>query len=588
LVPEGKALSTGFSVDEFPQTGMAYALAAFPRGQEPAPLEQQVRSVLTAYLKNGFPEELVDAARRQEATAAELKKNSVSGLAMAWSQAVAVEGRNSPEDDLQAIQRVTAADVNRVARQYLKLDQTVTAILTPVPSGKPISSAPVGGRESLAINSGKSNVALPDWAARALNRLSIPPSTLKPVASTLTNGIRLIVQPESVSHTVSVYGHIENNADVEAPAGQEGVSDLLEELFSYGTTSMDRLAFQKALDDIGAVESAGTRFSLEVLTAQFDRGVKLLAGNELHPALPEPAFNIVRRQLASAVEGRLESPGYLTERAFRQLLVPPDDPTLREATPQTISPLTLSEVRQYYQRVFRPDLTTIVVMGEITPEKARAVVEKYFGAWTATGPKPPTTLPPVPLNKASATQVPDSSRMQDSVRLGETLGLVRSSPDYYALELGNHVLGGGFYATRLYRDLRENGGLVYNVSSEFEMGKTRGRYEVQYACDPMNVFQARAIVERDLKQMQSTPIGPEELQQAKAMLLREIPLSESSVSRIAGAFLTRTTLDLPLDEPTRAAHKYLSLTAEDVKTAMAKWIRVSDLVQVTQGPPPKL
>jgi zinc protease len=253
-----------------------------------------------------------------------------------------------------------------------------------------------------------------------------------------------------------------------------------------------------------------------------------------------------------------------------------------------VSLLSSQDVRNYYQHVLRPDLTTIVVMGEITPEKALEVVRRYFGEWKASGPKPPTTLPPVPLNKDSFTVVPDTSRVQDIVILGEVLGLTRSNTDYYALELGNHVLGGGFYATRLYRDLRESGGLVYNVSSSFEIGKSRGLYVVRYACDPQNVFEARAIVERDLERMQLTPVTPQELRQAKAMLLREIPLSESSIDRIAAGLISRTTEGLPLDEPILAARRYLRLTAEGVKAAFVKWLRVSDLVQVTEGPAPKL
>jgi zinc protease len=587
LVPAGKALSTGFSLNGLPKTGLGYAVAAFPKGEDGTSLQKQMRDVLAVYLKNGFPAELVEAAKRQELTAAELQKNSVSGLAMAWSQAIAIEGKNSPDDDLKAIERVTAADVTRVARQYLSLDNAVIAILTPQPSGQPVSSSPVGGRESLAPKE-ITSVALPQWAEKTLSRISVPASTLNPVVSTLPNGIKLIVQPEAVSHTVSVYGHVENNPDLEAPAGQEGVSDLLERLFSYGTVGLDRLSFQKALDDIGAEESAGAGFSLQVLAAHFDRGVELLADNELHPALPEQAFTTVQPQLAAAVKGQLDSPGYLTDRAFHKLLFPDRDPTLRQSTPATISASSIQDVRNYYQRVFRPDLTTIVVMGQITPGKAREVVQKYFGDWKASGPKPPTTLPPVPLNKPSFTVVPDTSRVQDIVILGEVLGLTRSNPDYYALELGNHVLGGGFYATRLYRDLRENGGLVYNVSSSFEVRKSRGLYVVRYACDPQKIFEARGIVERNLKDMQREPVTPQELRQAKAMLLREIPLSESSISRIAAGLISRTSEDLPLDEPTLAARRYLRLSAAEVKAAFVKWLRVKDLVQVTEGPAPKL
>ena len=171
--------------------------------------------------------------------------------------------------------------------------------------------------------------------------------------------------------------------------------------------------------------------------------------------------------------------------------------------------------------------------------------------------------------------------------LAETLGLNRANPDYYALQLGNHVLGGAFYATRLYQGLREKSGLVYYVASSFEVGQSRAIYTVNYACDPKNVFRARDIVEQNLKKMQMTPVTPQELHQAKALLLREIPLSEASVDSIAQGLIYRASHDLPLDEPTRAAHQYLKLNAEQVQAAFAKWVRPNDLVQVTEGPTPK-
>lgn len=586
LVPAGKALSTDFSLDTLPKASLGFAAAAFPKGADGNALRSRVRAVLAGYLKNGLPEDLVEASKRQEITAAELQKNSVSGLAMAWAQAVAIEGRNSPDDDLNAIRRVTAADVNRVARQYLDLNTTVTGILTPQPSGQPVSSTPVGGRESLAQNE-ITPEALPAWAAKILSNISIPSSAVNPVVSLLPNGIRLIVQPETVSQTVSVYGEIENNEDLESPPGQEGVSDALRELFSYGTTTLDRLAFQRALDEIGAQESAGASFALQVLATHFERGVQLLADNELHPALPEQAFATVRPQLAAVTAGELQSPEYLAGRALDKLLFPEGDPTQRQATPKTISGLSISAVRDYYQRVFRPDLTTIVVIGNVTPERAKDVIQRSFGAWHAQGAKPPTVLPPVPANQPGFTVVPDASRVQDNVTLAETLGLNRSDPAYYALQLGNHILGGAFYATRLYRDLRENGGLVYNVSSTFEMSKSRALFMIRYACDPQNVFETRGIVERDLKAMQTSPPRADEVRQAQAMLLREIPLSESSIDRISAGLLSRTKLGLPLDEPTRAARSYLRLTAADVQAAFERWLRVSDLVQVTEGPTPK-
>jgi zinc protease len=586
LVPEGKALYAGFTLSPLPKAGLGYAVAAFPKGADPSSLVKEVRKVLEEDAQKGFPADLVEAAKRNQLTQAELKKNSVFGLAMAWSQALAVEGRSSPEEGVKAIQKVKVSDVNRVARKYLNLDHAVVAILTPEPSGKPVPAQAHQAVESFTPKE-TGPAKLPDWAEKSLSRLSVPASKVNPQITALPNGLKLMVQPESVSNTVSVYGHVKNTPDLEAPQGKEGVDQILNQLFSFGTTLLDRLAFQKALDDIGAREAAGTDFFVQVLASEFEHGVKLLADNVLHPALPEGAFKTVQRQAAAAAGGLLESPEYLAGRALKAALLPANDPTLREATPATISSLTLQDVKDYYHQGFRPDLTSIVVIGKVTPEEAKAVIEKHFGSWTVSGPKPETLLPMVPPSRPSSTAVPNQSRVQDKVTLAETLGLNRANPDYYALQLGNHVLGGAFYATRLYQGLREKSGLVYYVGSSFDVGQTRAIYMVNFACDPQNVSRARDIVEQNLKRMQTAPVTPQELHQAKALLLREIPLSEGSVDSIAEGLIYRASHELPLDEPTRAAQQYLKLTAEQVQAAFAKWVRPNDLVQVTEGPSPK-
>jgi zinc protease len=87
--------------------------------------------------------------------------------------------------------------------------------------------------------------------------------------------------------------------------------------------------------------------------------------------------------------------------------------------------------------------------------------------------------------------------------------------------------------------------------------------------------------------MQTTAVPADELRLAQAILLRSIPLAESSMERIARGFISRASAGLPLDEPTRAAGRYLALTPEEVRAAFAKWIRPQDLVQVTEGPNPR-
>src|SRR5882724_2966524 len=588
LVPQGKALDAEFLLDPLPRAGLAYASIAFLAGEDPKTAESAVRAILARVVKEGVPAELVEAAKVQERSATQFQKNSIAELASIWSDAVALYGLNSPDEDLERIEKVTLDDVNRVARKYLDLDHAVTAVMSPRGSGKSVaaSASGFGGRESISLGEARPT-KLPRWAETALRRVTVPPSTLHPVVSTLPNGVTLIVQSEDVSDTISVYGHIRNRAETEEPPGREGISQVLEALLSYGSEKLDRVAFERALDSIGARERAGADFSVQTLAENFEQGVALLADNELRPALPQAAMTIIQGQVAQGVEARSHSPGFLSQRSLRQAIFPKEDPSLRTPTAQTVRSLTLDQIKEYYRYAFRPDLTTIVVIGKVTPAQARATIERYFGSWTASGPKPPTDLPPAPPNGPGTIAVPDDSRVQDVVILAQNLGLTRLDPDYYALDLGSALLGGGFYSTRLSIDLRKNAGLVYSVSSMLQAGRTRGAYLIEYACDPGNVSKAADMALREVKAMQTAPATEDELVRIKAMLIRQIPLGESSVDEIAHGLVGRADIGLPLDEPTIAARHYVELGANDVQAAFAKWMRPDDMVRVTQGPPPQ-
>ncbi|HUP02791.1 MAG TPA: insulinase family protein, partial [Bryobacteraceae bacterium] len=148
-------------------------------------------------------------------------------------------------------------------------------------------------------------------------------------------------------------------------------------------------------------------------------------------------------------------------------------------------------------------------------------------------------------------------------------------------------LGGGFYATRLYRDLRQKHGYVYSVSNSLRASETRAAYSVSYGCDPENVSKARALVDEDLNAMRTTNVTDAELQQAKALLLRQITLSESSEDAVASGYLGRALMGLPLDEPIRAARRYYEISADEVRAAFEKWVHPENFVQVVRGPAPK-
>lgn len=586
LAVEGKVLGAGAGVQAFSHGGIGQISVDFAKGANIDSAKLLLNQVIKDLLKNGVSSDLVEVSKRAEIAQFEFNKNSSASLASEWSSALAWQGLQSPEEYEHQLESVTVQDVNRVAREFLQPDKRVTVILTPSENGKrPPDSKGFGGTETFAGND-KLDVPLPEWASRDLTKLEIPHWTLDPVTMKLKNGITLIVQPESVSKTVTLVGHIDNNAGIQEPKGQDGVSNVLRSLFDYGTTTMDRNKFHKALDEISASESAGTEFSLSVLSKYFDRGLQLLAENELHPALPETAFHIQQKSYAHLLAGEMQTPGYKLNMALRKGLFPPEDPALRQATPGSVDSLTLQDIKSYFKKTYRPDLTTIVVVGNITPEKARTMIEKYFTSWKAEGPKPDVIPKPVPLNDSSFHLVNNAYASQDQVVMAQILDVNLDNPQRFALQLGNEVLGGNGFASRLMTDIRTKHGYAYGAASGMSFNRTRSLFFIEYGSDPDKVKPVDSLVYKNLEEMQNTPVNDTELQNAKQFEIRSIPLTVSSVDGIANSLLSWSWHGQPLDEPMIAARHYLHLTADQVEGAFKKYIQPAHLIQVIEGPAP--
>lgn len=427
---------------------------------------------------------------------------------------------------------------------------------------------------------------LPAWARSILSSVRLPAQTLAPTVSVLPNGVHLIVQPETSSASVTVSGRIRNDPQVQEPAGQEGVNDVTEALMPFGTATYGRVGYQAALDAIAASVTTGASFSLQVLAPDFDRGMQLLADDELHPAFDARDFAIVKAQEQQALVGEVRSPDRLTEAALAKALYPAGDPAQRFATPESAAALTLDDVRDWYAAAYRPDLTTIVVVGDVTPALARSVVERYFGAWAARGPRPQTQPPAVPENAAASVVVPATGRVQSSVTLAETIGVKRTSSDWAALQVANAALTGGFYSSLLYHDVREVHGYAYSIGSDFSVEPTRGTFSIEYGCDAKNIVPAQELIVNDLLRLQRAPLSANRLTSAKALLMGSVPIREASYDGLADGLLGESVEGLPWNQERIDARHELAVTSSDVQQALRAWVRPNDFIRIVEGPGP--
>ena len=352
----------------------------------------------------------------------------------------------------------------------------------------------------------------PGWAQPLLKLSGVPPWPLSPTRTRLANGLTLIVQPEAISKSVFVYGSVRTNPALQEPPGKEGVASVLAAIYESGTALRDRPAFQRALDAADATISAGSDFGLQTTVDGFDRAVALLAENELHPRFDAQTFAIARGssvdQLRSSSTARTTAVR-LPRRSCCQPAIP-TAPTDRQRRARE-----LEDVRSYYARTIRPDLTTIVVVGNVHPPARRASrsVSRLVGDRRAAI----AHLPSIPLNEGARLKLALPFE-QDIETLEQLICSTRSDPDVPALLHGNAVLGGGTLGpqqSRLFRDLRQNAGLVYSIDSRLSLGRYRSRFAVEFACSPANEERLEALIDEQIQRMRREPVGSFELRRRR-------------------------------------------------------------------------
>jgi zinc protease len=317
----------------------------------------------------------------------EESRNSIEALASDWATTIALDREPSIAREQQLIAAVTYAQIQEVAKRYLDRNHAIVGALVPsahASQSAPPEPPPSGGAEK-PLDVKSSVTDLPAWGTALVHDVDVPASALAPVRRTLPNGITLIVQPETISDSVFVYGRVATNPALEEPIGKEGVSAILDGIFEYGSRTRDRTAFERAQDDLDSSIQAGTGFGVQTTPKSFDAAIGLLAQSELDPRFDPATFDLARRRAGEALITALNGSQTIADIRVSEKLLPPGDPELRRPAPDELAALTLDDVRAYDAAVMRPDLTTIVVIGNIAPDTAERTIASAFGTDQRTG-----------------------------------------------------------------------------------------------------------------------------------------------------------------------------------------------------------
>lgn len=589
LADRGEALdSQWLSMPYFAEGQLGMATAALGPGGDPSAMTRKLEAIVRDVARNGISRELFETTKRQAISGQELSRNSISSLASDWATTIALDNEPSIGREQELLAGVTLADVDRVAKTYLVPEHAIVGALTPsATASQDAPPAPPQKGPEKPLPAQNPVTALPPWASPLLAKIAVPPSEAPPARTKLPSGLTIVVRPATISDSVVAFGAIRANAALQEPPGKEGVSAVLEAMFPFGTRTRDRAAFARAQDDIDTQIGAGANFGLQTTSKSFARAVELLAENELAPRFDRATFEMARRRALDELRTSLNGTGTYAQRKAAQKLLPVGDPALREASPESLGALTLDDVRAYYAKTFRPDLTTIVVVGNVSVDAATTAFERAFAGWHASGDAPALEFAAVPVNGPSEVLVKVPTLGQDSVSLRETLQLDRGSQAYAALQLGNAVFGGGALGaeqSRLFRDIRQNAGLVYSIDSQLSAQRTRAQFAIDFASSPENRDRIVALIGNEIARMQTEPVGDFELSLAKAAIVRRTALAGSSIGGIAQSLLSDALGGYPLDQDRLDARAIVATTAAQVRDAFASVIRPKDFVRVVIGP----
>jgi zinc protease len=444
---------------------------------------------------------------------------------------------------LAAYQQVTAADVQRVARQYFTPANRTTIYLLPA-AMRPAAPAIKPHPAALITSPAPAPAAATKPAPASPARKSTPPQPPPPKKlrfpafeqRTLPNGLRVVLVEEHADPAVSLRLLVPAGKLFVA-AGKAGLAEATAALLTKGTQRRGAPQIAEAIDQVGgSLDSAsGTDFavaSARVTSDQLDLALDLLSDVVLHPAFPSEEIERWRSQALSDLQLRRADGAYLADVVFQRAVYggfPYGLPRL--GTAESLRGLARADLVAYHQRQYVPNGSFLAVVGDIRPAEALVKVERAFGAW-ARGAE--IALPPFSVPRQSKPRIvvidkPDA--VQTQVRVGHA-GIAFADPDLVVERVYNAVLGGSSTA-RLFVEVREKRGLTYGAYSTFAEELLPGPFRTSTFTKTESTVEALAVTLDVIRELGTKPVPAGELEERKTTLIGSFPIEIQTPDGIA-------------------------------------------------------
>jgi len=412
---------------------------------------------------------------------------------------------------------------------------------------------------------------------------------LEPARSVLANGLVLLAKRTRSTPSVTINIAVRAGSVCD-PADSPGAMHLLSKVIDRGTARRSADDIDEALDSRGislGVTVTRHLFSLmcTCLAEDFADVMALLADLVQTPTLPDTELATRKGEVVTSLRQDEDNPGVRATEALMELLYPAPHPYGRrtKGTISIVEGLTRDRLAALHAARFAPRELSVVVVGDVDPGEAGAVVARLFGEWAD---KSPAALPASPV-AAPVTRrrvvIPMMNKAQADIAYGFTT-LTRLDPGYYACWLMNHAFGQYSMSGRLGDSIRERQGMAYYVYSSLDANLLQGPLSIRAGVSAANIDRAVASIDEEITRLVTDGLTQKELDDSRRFLIHAMPRALETNAGIANYLQTAEFFTLGLDFDARIPALLGAVTLDEANAAGRKFLAVDRATVVIAGP----
>lgn len=413
-------------------------------------------------------------------------------------------------------------------------------------------------------------------------KVSLPPI----VTRELPNGLKLMIVEQHELPLADFVLVVRGGGTLD-PATKGGVANLTSSMLTEGTITRNSLQIADQIAYLGIGLSGASNWdastvSLHTPTSQLDSALALFSDVVLHPSFPSEDFERVRKNRLTSLVQLKDRPTAIADQAYASILYGSEHPYGHNliGTEASVKGMTTADLQSFYKSNFIPNSSTLIIVGDVNASQIESKIKSLFGSWPR-GIQTQFTFGNTPKANATTVYLIDKpGAAQSSFRIG-SIGVPRSTKDYFALNVMNTILGGPF-TSRLNQNLRETHGYTYGARSRFDMRQSAGPFTASAEIVAAKTDSSLVEFMKELNAIRDT-VPTVELSKAKRYLQLGMPGDFETTQQIANQLVPVVLYNLPLNYYNDYVANIEAVTQADVQRVAKQYIDPTSLAIVIVG-----